>query len=103
MSFTLELFELPEIFQVLGEIRRVLKIDGKLGVVSLSKEEEGSLLRLYEWAHQKWPRYIDCRPIYTKELLVDAGFDIKSWQKMHMLGLPLDIVIAVNGKPDLHQ
>ena len=97
MSFTLELFDTPEIPKVLEEVRRVLKAAGRLGVVSMSKEDgESMLLRLYEWAHKKWPRYIDCRPIYVKSSLISAGYKIQRNQKARLMGLPLEIVVAVN-------
>jgi len=97
MSFTLELFDTPEIPKVLEQIRRVLKPEGRLGVASMSKENGGSIfLRLYEWTHNKWPKYIDCRPIYVEQSLRDAGYKIKTKEKVRLLGLPGEIVIAVN-------
>jgi len=95
MSFTLELFDTPEIPQVLEEAKRVLKPTGRLAVVGMSKENGGSiLLRLYEWAHKKWPKYIDCRPIYVERSLTDAGYKIQSKQKVRLIGLPGEIVLT---------
>jgi demethylmenaquinone methyltransferase/2-methoxy-6-polyprenyl-1,4-benzoquinol methylase len=98
MSFTLELFDTPEIGKVLEEVKRVLKSRGRLGVVSMSKEDgESKLVRLYEWVHKKWPRYVDCRPIYVEQSLKDAGYEIKSKRKVSLLGLLSgEIVIAMN-------
>ena len=97
MSFTLELFDTPEIPEVLEEVKRVLKPKGRLGVVSMSKEDgEPRLLRLYEWVHKKLPKYADCRPIYVEQSLKDAGYEIKSREKVRLFGLPGEIVIAVN-------
>ncbi|MCD6371912.1 MAG: hypothetical protein J7L39_04340 [Candidatus Aenigmarchaeota archaeon] len=49
MSFTLELFDTPEIPKILTEIKRVLKPKGRLGIISMPKEDENSLLlKLYE-------------------------------------------------------
>ncbi|NJE85946.1 methyltransferase domain-containing protein [Thermococcus sp. CX2] len=95
MSFTLELFDTPEIPKVLNEIRRVLKPDGRLGVVSMSKEGGNVLLRLYEWLHEKFPQYIDCRPIYVEQSIREAGFEIKYKGRVWLFGLPGEIVIAV--------
>jgi len=96
MSFTLELFDTPEIPEVLEEVKRVLRLAGRLGVVSMSKEDTGArLLRLYEWAHKKWPKYLDCRPIYLRLSVIEAGYKIQSEQKARLMGLPLEIVIAV--------
>jgi len=98
MSFTLELFDTPEIPKVLDEIKRVLKPKGRLGVASMSKEDGKSrLLKLYEWLHKKWPKYVDCRPIYVEQSLRDAGYQIKSKEQVRLLGLlPIEIVVAVN-------
>ena len=100
VSFTLELFDTPEIPKVLEQIKRVLKPGGRLGVVSMSKENgESTFLRLYEWIHNKWPRYVDCRPIYVEQSLIDAGYQIESKEKVRLLRLPGEIVIAVKTPP----
>ena len=99
MSFTLELFDTPEIPKVLEEAKRVLRPVGRLAVVSMSKEHGASrLLRLYEWAHRKWPKYIDCRPIWVEASLIDAGYTIQSKQKVRLIGLPGEIVVGVKTK-----
>jgi len=96
MSFTLELFDTPEIPEVLEEVKRVLRSAGRLGVVSMSKEDgRAILLRLYEWAHKKWPKYVDCRPIYVEASLIDAGYKIQSRQKVRLMGLPGEIIVAM--------
>jgi len=98
-SFTLELFDTPEIPKVLYEIKRVLKPGGRLGVASMSKENDQSItLRLYEWVHMKWPKYVDCRPIYVEHFLRNAGYEIKSKEKVRLFGLPVEIVVALNVK-----
>jgi ubiquinone/menaquinone biosynthesis C-methylase UbiE len=96
MSFTLELFDTPEIPSLLEEVRRVLKPGGRIGVASMSKENgESLLLRLYEWAHRKWPKYVDCRPIYLEQSLRDARYEIRKKEKVKFFGLPGEIVVAV--------
>jgi demethylmenaquinone methyltransferase/2-methoxy-6-polyprenyl-1,4-benzoquinol methylase len=95
MSFTLELFDTPEIPQLLNEVRRVLKVGGRLGVASLSRIKGNSVaLRIYEWIHSKWPKYVDCRPIYVEQFLRKAGYTIQSKEVNSLLALPLEIVIA---------
>jgi ubiquinone/menaquinone biosynthesis C-methylase UbiE len=95
MSFTLELFDTWEIPKVLEEIKRTLKVGGRVGIVSLSKSYgESMLLRLYEWTHRQWPRYLDCRPIYVEDSLKEADFNIASSEKAFLAGLPLEIIVA---------
>ena len=97
MSFTLELFDTPEIPKVLEQIKRVLRPEGRLVVVSMSKENgESIFLRLYEWIHNKWPKYVDCRPIYVEQSLREAGYTVKSKEKVRLFRLPGEIVVAVN-------
>lgn len=96
MSFTLELFDMPEISKVLSEIKRILKQNGRLGVLSMSKENGDSILsRLYEWMHTQFPQYADCRPIYVEHSIKDAGFEIKYKEKVKLFSLPIEIVVSV--------
>jgi len=98
MAATLELFDTPDIPKVLGEIKRVLKPSGRLGVVSLSKEggESSWFLRFYEWLHQKFPKYASCRPLYVEKTIEDAGFDISKRQEFMLMKLmPMKLVIAL--------
>lgn len=99
MSYTLELFDTPEVPKLLKDVKRVLKESGRLGVVSISRENgESRALRLYEWVHQKWPKCVDCRPIYLEHSLRDAGYKIRKRERLKLLRLlPLEIVVAVNG------
>ena len=96
MSFTLELFDTPEIPQLLNEVRRVLKAGGRLGVASLSRTKGNSIaLRIYEWIHRKWPKYVDCRPIYLEQFFRKVGYTIQSKEMDNLLVLPLEIVVAI--------
>ena len=95
MSFTLELFDTPEIPELLSEVWRVLKVGGRLGVTSLSRTKGKSMaLRIYEWLHRNWPKYMDCRPIYLEQSLSKAGFRIKIKEIYSLFALPVEIVVA---------
>jgi ubiquinone/menaquinone biosynthesis C-methylase UbiE len=95
MSFTLELFDTPEIPELISELLRVLKTGGSVGVASLSKIKGNPLaLRMYECLHRKFPKYADCRPIYLEESLSKAGFRIRIKETYSLFALPVEIVVA---------
>lgn len=95
LSFTLELFPEEEIPVVLKECHRVLKREGRLGVVSLAKKDVLAC-RIYEWGHERWPVMLDCRPINLRENLETGGFRVQAAKVQTMWGLPVEIVL---GKP----
>ncbi|MCP4425019.1 MAG: methyltransferase domain-containing protein, partial [Chloroflexi bacterium] len=71
MSFTLELFDTPEIPLILGKCYEALRANGRIVIVALIKKP-GTAVRLYEWFHKKMPSAVDCRPIYAQSDLAAA-------------------------------
>lgn len=94
LSFTLELFDTPEIPTVLGECRRVLRPGGRIVVVGMSKQgQHDPLIAVFEWAHRHFPNFLDCRPIFVREALEASGFTIaKSLTKR--MWIPVEIVLG---------
>jgi demethylmenaquinone methyltransferase/2-methoxy-6-polyprenyl-1,4-benzoquinol methylase len=94
-SFTLELFDTPELPTVLAEWRRVLKPGGRLVVVAISKEgEQGLIIRAFEWTHRHFPNLMDCRPIFVRRALETLGFRVGQSRIEHMW-VPVEIVLGI--------
>lgn len=95
MSFTLELFDTPEIPQVLAECKRVAKPAGRIVVVAMAlADHPKAMSRLYVWSHRHFPNYVDCRPIPAAEMIAEAGFDLEGEERLSMWHLPVDVVLA---------
>jgi len=99
LSFTLELFPLETIPEVLLEIKRVLKPGGRLGVVSMAlpkEEEKDSFLeKTYKWMHQHFPHIVDCQPINAVGLLKEAGFSIKEDVVLDIWTMPVAVLVGI--------
>ena len=95
MSFTLELFDKDDIPRILDEVYRVLRPNGRLGVVSLAKSKHpGILTDIFAWLHRHFPHFVDCQPIDAAELIQRAGFSIERTINMDIWTLPVVAVIA---------
>jgi ubiquinone/menaquinone biosynthesis C-methylase UbiE len=92
-SFTLELFDTPEIPVVLGECARVLRPDGRVVVVAMAKRG-GLAERLYERLHRWFPVIIDCRPLPVPQTLRAAGFQVVAVHESTVWGLPVQVACA---------
>jgi demethylmenaquinone methyltransferase/2-methoxy-6-polyprenyl-1,4-benzoquinol methylase len=94
MSFTLELFDNPDIAVVLGECKRVLRPGGRLAVAAVTKEGHHEfLVGAYEWTHRHFPNFLDCRPIFARRSIEAAGFRV--WDaEAAMMWVPVEIVLA---------
>ncbi len=92
-SFTLELFDTPDIPRALAEWRRVLRPGARFVIVSLSKSSKELAVKAYEWSHRHFPNFVDCRPIYVEEALTAAGFEIEGSLLEHMW-VPVEVVLA---------
>jgi demethylmenaquinone methyltransferase/2-methoxy-6-polyprenyl-1,4-benzoquinol methylase len=95
MSFTLELFDTPEIPKVLNECQRVLRSGGRILVVGMSRAgPKDPLVNVFEWTHKHFPKFLDCRPIYVRRALEEAGFIIRKALIKHMW-IPVEIILGV--------
>jgi demethylmenaquinone methyltransferase/2-methoxy-6-polyprenyl-1,4-benzoquinol methylase len=99
MSFTLELLPDAVIPELLAETRRVLRPEGRLGVVSMSVaprgESESALTHTYKWLHRHFPHIFDCRPIDAVSRVREAGFDTSEVVDMSIWTLPVVALLAV--------
>ena len=94
MSFTLELFDSPEIPTVLTECRQALRPGGRIVVVGMSKEGQASaMVHAFEWTHRHFPNFLDCRPIFVRRALETAGFRIADTE-IQSMWVPVEIVLA---------
>jgi demethylmenaquinone methyltransferase/2-methoxy-6-polyprenyl-1,4-benzoquinol methylase len=94
-SFTLELFNTPDIPRVLQQCSRILRPGGRLAAVTLVKTNQpGFAERLYEWFHARMPVVVDCRPIRAQTAIREVGFEITEVISETMWGLPLEIIVG---------
>lgn len=97
-SFTLELFPDDDMRTVLVEVRRVLRMGGRFGVVSMASVKPGERASLLEhtyiWMHRHFPHIVDCRPIDVAGVVSGAGFRVVKANEVKIWTMPVGIVVA---------
>jgi ubiquinone/menaquinone biosynthesis C-methylase UbiE len=97
-SFTLELFLDEDLPQVLAETCRVLRSQGRLAVVSMSKVQPGErasfLEEAYLWMHRHFPHIVDCRPIDVVGTLKAAGLEVLKAVPLEIWTMPVVAAVA---------
>jgi ubiquinone/menaquinone biosynthesis C-methylase UbiE len=102
ISFTLELFDTPDIILVLSECMRVLRPGGRIVIVGVSRvKSQGLMTEIFEWTHQHFPNYLDCRPILVRKAMEDAGFKICD-NKIMKMWIDVEIVCGLKETGDIN-
>ncbi len=96
---TLELFAEDEMTTVVGELKRILRPDGRLCVVTMERAgaEDDLFVRAYDWLFERVPGYerFGCRPIYASRTLEEEGFEVERRERLHRAWVwPVEILIA---------
>jgi ubiquinone/menaquinone biosynthesis C-methylase UbiE len=90
LGFTIELFPVEEIPMVLSECERVLKPEGKIVIVCMA-DAISIPVKIYNYFHNLFPKFIDCKPIEINAFVKNLNFDSISISTKSLWGLPVDI------------
>ncbi len=76
-SYMLDLIDTPLIPQILSDFKRLLKPEGRLVLVSLTKGKKWyDNMWLYEWIYRRSPTLLGgCRPVALKPFLAESDFE----------------------------
>lgn len=95
VSFTLELFSPTQAKRLLSEIRRVLRIQGRLALAALwQSPRPGWMERGYVFGHRLAPHLLDCAPIDLDGLLRQVGYDLRRAETRSLAGIPVRLALA---------
>jgi ubiquinone/menaquinone biosynthesis C-methylase UbiE len=93
-NYMFDLIPFGEMDGILAEFKRVLKKEGKLIVVNMTKGERfGS--GLYDFIFRLSPKSIGgCRGIRLSERLMDHGFQVETREYHQQLWFPSEVIVA---------
>jgi demethylmenaquinone methyltransferase/2-methoxy-6-polyprenyl-1,4-benzoquinol methylase len=101
-SYVLDILSAEDITVALSEFRRVLKRNGRLILVNLSKQNPLSrtwVEYLYRWLPATWVPYLlgGCRPVLLGDPVRDAGFS--SVERRFIGGLMSSEIVTARALP----
>lgn len=98
-SYMLDLIPLAGLAVVLGEFQRIMKADGRLVLVNLSKKDASPIF--YEKLY-RWMPYLlgGCRPVLMESCVKQVGFSDVQREFLNML-ISSEIVTAVKRTPPI--
>ena len=92
MGFTLDLLDESKVPEALKKCKELLKVEGEIVVVRLSKRKSILPKRLlYQRRHRHFPNFFENTPLNLGEHLSRAGFSIVHSEFRLMMGLPVEI------------
>ncbi|UCD79400.1 MAG: methyltransferase domain-containing protein [Desulfobacterales bacterium] len=94
-SYMFDLIAFDEMDAVLREFRRVLKKEGRMILVNMTKGESfGS--RIYSLIYRVSPKaFGGCRPVNLSDKLQQNGFEIKTREYCQQLLFPSEVILAL--------
>jgi len=93
-SYMFDLIQFKDMNKILSEFKRVLKKEGKLVLINMTKGEKfGS--GFYEFVYKISPRILGgCRGVQLKEKLENSGFTVHSREYLQQMFFPSEVILA---------
>jgi len=93
--YMFDLISFEEMNRVLAEFMRVLKPDGKLVLVNMTKGS-GMGGGIYEWLYRLFPRAMGgCRGVALSGRLERQGFQVKAREYVRQMLFPSEVILAL--------
>jgi ubiquinone/menaquinone biosynthesis C-methylase UbiE len=95
-NYMFDLVPFNQMDKIIGEFKRVLKSDGKLILINMTKSESfgGGL---YENVYRLSPRFLGgCRGVQMTDLLTRHDFKVEVREYIQQMFFPSEIILSVN-------
>ena len=94
-NYMFDLIPFDQMDDIIKEFKRVMKPDGKLVLVNMTKGEKFGA-NIYEFLYRISPKLMGgCRGVQQSELLTQHGFQVKSREYVQQMLFPSEVILAV--------